>query len=60
MTLKIKTIPVTVHVEEESYRSLRSILIMKDKKFSTWVRIIMKDFLSKEEGKKKNESSNTS
>lgn len=47
--LDIKTVPVTVYVGEEDYKRLRSSLILKDKSFSKWVRIIMKDFLDKQD-----------
>lgn len=42
-----ETIPVTVHVSKEDYKRLRSSLILKNRSFSKWVRIIMHDFLDK-------------
>ena len=53
--MKVKTIPVTVHVNEEDHKKLRSALILKGKGFSEWVRIIVKDFLMKNEMSKMSE-----
>ena len=53
--MKVKTIPVTVHVNEKDHKKLRSALILKDKSFSEWVRIIVKDFLIKNEMSKMSE-----
>ena len=57
MNGKKKFMRVSLHVDEEDYKKLRSSLILKNKSFSAWVRIIVKDFLIKEEIKKKNEMS---
>lgn len=51
-------LPTTVWVEKEDYRQLRSILVLKDKSFSQWVRIIIKDFLNKEKQMKEKEEQN--
>ena len=53
--MKVKTIPVTAHVNEEDYKKLRSALILKNKSFSEWIRIIVKDFLIKNETSKMSE-----
>lgn len=47
--LDVETIPVTVHIGKEDYKRLRSSLILKNRSFSKWVRIIMKDFLDKQD-----------
>lgn len=40
---------VNVTLADEEYTRLRSILILKKKSVSEWIRIIIKDFLNKEE-----------
>lgn len=46
---------VNVYLIDEEYNKLRSTLILKNTSVSEWIRIIIKDFLAKQEAKKQEE-----
>ena len=57
MSNTIKHKRINVYLVEEEYTRLRSSLVLKKTSVSEWVRIIIKDFLAKQEAKKQDELS---
>lgn len=46
-------IKTTIRINRDDYKRLKSSLVMRDRSFSEWVQIIMRDYLLKESEKNK-------